>query len=240
MKEGIDPYFKERLERSKEHRVLTSIDLSEFQKREAESNKELPSPFLEGTIDEFGWSQKAVDNIIDALDNGHIRINRLDGERIRIEFAPLAHFPEQLGQVSELEAVKKNLVGESGVYGSQKEGELTYLQTTDFAVEGYMDDEQEGKRYGRVYVDAAVLSEDRAIYLDLESIHITDYEYGYSFCVYGGIPFRAIQKIDVIQARKLEKRAETEIDTSDWSDNPNEEAERQAQRLRTHLTSIGI
>ena len=234
MSEKIDPYFEHRLQTGKAHRVLRSIEVRSPE-LETESNKELLNPVVEGSIEEFGWSEKSVENIIDALENGKIKIVFLEGDHIRIEFCPIEQMPEQLGHVSELGTIKKNL--EAGqIFGSAEPDQYTYLQTADFAVEGYMDDESEGKEYGRVYVDSSKLSNKRNIYLDPESLHITDYEYGFSFCVRGGVPVEAISRIDVIRAIKL-PHAERNIyiNTEDSPDSPEQHMTQQVERLKEYL-----
>lgn len=99
-----------------------------------------------------------------------------------------------------------------------------------------MDDESEGKEYGRVYIDSSKLSNKRNVYLDPESLHITDYEYDFSFCVKGGVPIEAISRIEVIRARKL-PQAERSVSTNtdDWPDNPEEHMAQQAKRLKEYL-----
>ncbi len=231
----MDPYFEQRLQTGRNHKVLGSIEINTLPESKIESNKELPNPVIEGSIEEFGWSEKSVENIIDALENEKIKVVFLRDDCIRIELCPIKQIPEQLGRVSELDKIKKNLkVGQ--IFGSAESGRYTYLQTVDFAVEGYMDDESEGKKYGRLYIDSLKLSNKRNVYLDPESLHITDYEYGFSFCVIGGIPIEAISKIDVIQARKL-SQAEGSVSTNigEWSDDPEQHMIQQAKRLKEYL-----
>lgn len=236
MSEMRDPYFEERLQRGRQHRVLRTIEIPRDSDLEVESNKWLSNPALEGTIEDFGWSKKSVENIIDALESGKIKIVFLERGQMRIEFLPIhvGVLPTQLGHVSELDVITRNL--KSGfVFGTSQPDKFTFLQTTDFAVEGYMDDEAEGKEYGRVYVDSGALSETRNIYLDPESLHVTDYEYGFSYCVKGGIPFSALIKIDVIKAKKLSVERHAEVDESDWLKDPEAEMKKQATRLRDYL-----
>lgn len=236
MNERMDPYFEQRLQIAKNHQVLESLKIEKSGSK-TESNKELPHPTLQGSIEEFGWSEKSVENIIDALEKNFIKINFVDDENIRIEFCPIKQIPEQLGHISELDTIKNNLKG-AQVFGSPQSDEYTYLQTIDFSVEGCIDDESEGRRYGRVYLDSAKLSDKRNIYLDPESLHITDYEYGYSFCVMGGVPLEAISGIDVIRAKKLPRAKSNEsIDTNDWPDDPKKQMLQQAERLKKYLKS---
>lgn len=235
MGEKLDPYFEGRLQKAQNHRVIETIAMS-GEALEVEPNKELPSPVIEGTIEEFGWCEKAVKNIIDALESGRISIEQVDAERVRISFLPIEQLPEQLGHVSEINVIKTNLKSNK-VFGSGSPDDLTYLQTTDFAVEGYLDDEKDGKRYGRIYVDARKLNTKRNVYLDPESLHVTEYEYGSSFCVKGGIPLEAITRIDIIQARKLTADEINGGDTEHWIDDPESYMDQQAQRLREYLNS---
>ena len=233
MTEKIDPYFEERLQQGRNHRIVKTIEINVASLPEVEANKELPPPALEGAIEDFGWSEKSVDNIIDALETGKIKIKFLESNRIRIEFCFLEKLPAQLGHVSELEIIKQNLK-DGAIFGSPQSDQFTYLQTTDFAVEGYMDDESEGKEYGRVYVDSQKLSGKRNVYIDPECLHITDYEYGFSYCVKGGVPAEAIIRIEVIKAKKL-PRKQVDIDMSDWPDDVDLEMKKQAERLKEHL-----
>jgi len=233
MSEKIDPYFGQRLETGRGHQVLRSIEIDNGPAPEVEPNKELANPTLEGAIEEFGWSEKSVDNIIDALENGKIKIEFLESGRMRIELCPIKELPEQLGHVSELDTIKQNL--KPGViFGSSQPDQFTYLQTVDFAVEGYIDDESDGKEYGRVYVDSPKLSSKRNVYLDPESLHITDYEYGYSYCVKGGVPFESIAKIDIIKAKKLEREVR-DIETGNWPEDVEQHTKDQVERLRGYL-----
>jgi hypothetical protein len=234
MVEKIDPFLEHRLALGRNHRVLRSIDIQQNPEAQVEANKELPNPTLEGTIEEFGWSEKSVANIIDAIDTGKIKVEFLDGDQIRLELLPLTTLPEELGHVSELEVVKSNLVN-GVIFGSQEKDTFTYLQTTDFAVEGYMDDEEHGKQYGRVYVDSAALLEKRNVYLDPESLHITDYEYGYAFCVKGGVPFNAIKRVEVIMAKKLPTPALP--DDSNWIEDVDAYVAQQTAKLKEYLTT---
>lgn len=235
MSEKLDPYFEERLQKAKNHRVIQTIEV-QGEAQEVESNKELPSPAIEGTIEEFGWCEKAVKNIIDALESEKISIEQVGAERVRIIFLPITQLPEQLGHVSEMDVINTNLKN-NNVFGSGSPDDLTYLQTTDFAVEGYLDDEKDGKRYGRIYVDAQKLDTKRNIYLDPESLHVTEYEYGSSFCVKGGIPLGAITRIDIIQARKLTRDEMNVGDTEHWVADPESYVDEQANRLREYLNA---
>ena len=101
-----------------------------------------------------------------------------------------------------------------------------------------MDDEREGKEYGRVYVNSLQLNQKRNVYIDPESLHVTDYEYGYSYCVKGGVPLEAIARVEVIRAKKLPPSV-VNSDTSDWSDDATQAEQRMAQqtaRLHAYLT----
>ena len=239
--EKIDPYFSERLASAKAHRVVGQIERPAYNRPEAESNREIPHPVIEGAIDEVGWIKEAVDNIIDADQKGWIKIERLKGDRVRIEFMPIETPPSELGQVAEVDAIKKNISRRGAVYGAEGSDQLTYLQTVDFAVEGYMDDEREGQRYGRLFIDIETLRQKRNVYLDPESLHITDYEYGYSFCVQGGIPWEAIQRVDIIQARKIARNS-ARIDTGDWpasKEAAESEMNLQTDRLKKYLAARG-
>jgi len=200
----------------------------------------LPSPSLEDSIENIGWSERAVNNVIDVLDRGWIKVFFLDTDKLRIEFCPIVDLPKQLGHVSELKKIAQNLTGRE-IFGSKQPGVLTFLQTVDFAVEGHIDDETEGKEYGRVYVASGELMKKRNIYLDPESLYITDYEYGYSFCVKGGIPIAAIEKIEVIKAKRLDQEGTWDFD-DDYLE--KEDVERsmkeQAVRLRKLLEARSV
>ena len=235
MNEKIDPYFAGRLEQASRHRVIKSIKVENASQQETEPNKELPHPVVEGEIEEFGWSERSVENIIKAIEDRKIKVERIDQNHIRIEFLPLNELPEQLGHVSELSVIQNNLK-RGMVFGSSDPDQFTYLQTTDFAVEGYIDDESEGRNYGRIYADSLKLAKKRNVYIDPESLHVTDYEYGHSFCVQGGLPLEAITRIDVIKARKIppeEKRSQ--FDASGNPDDMESYVDKQAARLREYL-----
>ncbi len=236
MAERLDPYFEERLEKARQHRVLRSIEITNQSGLEVASNKELPHPIIEGKIEDFGWNEKSVENIIDAIETGKIAFQFLESGHLRIEFLPLKVLPLQLGHLAELDVIQRNLKNDK-IFGPDERDQLTYLQTVDFAVEGYLDDENDGTEYGRVYVATNKLLQKRNIYLDPESLHITDYEYGFSFCVKGGVPREAITRIDVIRANKLARKRES-IDTSDWPDDAEsarKQMQDQAERLQTYL-----
>lgn len=239
MPEKIDPYFAGRLEQGKAHRVIREIDIANL-KQETEPNKTLSHPSIEGDISDFGWSEKSVDNIIDAARKGYIAIEQIGEDKIKINFLPLKNRPQFLGQVSELTALRQNLLRGGAIYGDISEDKFTYMQTVDFAVEGYMDDEEQGKKYARIFVNTNVLADYRNIYLDPESLHVTDYEYGYSFCVLGGIPFKAIDKIQIIKARKLPYKPMRE-EEGEWPTN-QKEAEaivaKQEGRFREFLKTL--
>lgn len=184
MFEGVDPYFEHRIEVAKGHKVLRTIEI-QFDSREVEPNKEIPNLFLEGTVESLAWSERVVENIIDAFEKGWIDIHYSGEDDVKIEFLPIPAdtLPEEFGHISEIENITKNL--KKDIFGSEDSDELTYLQTTKFAVEGYIDDETNGKVYGRVFINPLKLLEKRNVYLDPESIELTDYEYGHSFCVRG-------------------------------------------------------
>ncbi len=233
-----DPYFRHRLEQGKAHCVLSRIDITEAKKLEAESNKEkTKNPTIEGDLAEFAWSERAVNNIIDADAKGYIKIEAIGDGRVKIEFLPLKNLPEQLGHVTELTNFKRNLKKGRAVFGSAENSDFTYLQTTDFAVEGYMDDEKHGKEYARVFIATDSLRKKRNVYLDPESINVTDYEYPYSFCVFGGIPFSAFDRVEVIRAKAIPYRGFEENDYS--GPTSEEEWKRQMkkyeERLRRYL-----
>ena len=110
------------------------------------------------------------------------------------------------------------------------------MQTVDFAVEGYMDDETNGKEYGRIFIDSANLVDKRNVYLDPESLNITDYEYGFSYCVFGGVPLSAISKVDVIKARSLPATdINASVSTGEWPDDPAQHIAKQVKRLSDYL-----
>ena len=238
MSEKIDPFFRHRLEQGKAHRVLESVDLS-LKSKEAEENRELPNPKIEGSLEDFGWREKSVDNFIDALANGFIDVSWVDekAETISVEFLPIESLPEQLGHVTELEAVQENMRKENGLFGPEVPDRFTYLQTVDFAVEGYMADEENGKKYARIYVNSKKLQEKRNVYLDPESLNATDYEYGYGFAVKGGVPVSALDRIDIIKARKIEIKPER-ADSDDeriTPDNIDAYIKKQVERLKKHI-----
>lgn len=233
--EKIDPYFKHRKEQAKAHKAISNIDISEYKKREAKENKNLANPVIIGDIEEFGWSQKAVDNIIDAYEKGFIKIEKLTEEKIRIEFLPILNLPKELGHVCERQALIKNLKSQKDVFGDSDNQNFTYLQTTDFAVEGYMDDEQEGTEYARVFINTDELQKKRNIYLDPESLHITDYEYGHAFCVFGGVPYNSLDHVEIIKAKKIAFQFQ---ENEEWIEDPKKEMNMQAERLRIYLKNI--
>ena len=238
MSEITDPYFAGRLEQAKAHRVLEVIKIPEHQLREAEPNKELSNPTIEGHIDDFGWSEKAVDNLINAAEKGHLHIVSFEKDQLIVELLPIPvkDLPAELGQVCEMPVLDKNLAGsERLVFGSDEERDLTYLQTTDFAVEGFMDDEAEGHKYARIFVDTAALDEQRNIYLDPESINITDYEYGHAFCVFSGLPFKSINRIEIIRAKKIRFDGFGDFPSIDDDFDIEAETDKQTQRLRDFL-----
>lgn len=234
MTEKLDPYFCHRLEQGKAHKKIQEIKFVGGGV-EVPANKELPNPFLEGAIEDLGWSERAVDNIIDAMEKGYIQISKMEGETLRIEFLPIEKLPKELGQVSELDVVRKNLKSRSNIFGDQAIDKLTYLQTVDFAVEGYMSDEEHGKEYGRIFVATDALLRKRNVYIDPESLHITDYEYGYAFCVWGGLPVNAIDRIEVIRAVEIDFKSSS--GEANWIDDPEDEMAKQASRLRNYLTN---
>lgn len=229
--ENIDLYFQDRLERAKQHRVLTRIEKEALPQEKVESNKELPNPTIDGLIEDLGWSQKAVDNLIDAATKGLIKITRVGDDEVCIELLPIVVLPTELGHVTEMITLQNNIKGKQPVFGSAAQDVFTYLQTTDFAVEGYMDDETHGKKYARVYLNSTALQETRNVYLDPESLAETDYEYGHAFCVYGGVPFSAISRVDIIQA----KEKPFKLSGSDWPDYKEGEVEREMARQAARL-----
>lgn len=232
--EKLDPYFEERLERAKQHRVIARLDIESSQ-QEVEPNLELPNPTIDGTIEEFSWSEKAVDNLIDAATKGYIKIEKIDENEICIEFLPVKELPEKLGHVCEKKIVHQNITSKSLIFGQPSNEAFTYLQTVDFAVEGYIDDETHGKEYARLFVDTTKLKQYRNVYLDPESLNVTDYEYGFSFCVYGGVPFKAIEYVEIIQAKQMPYKPFSEIDEAEYD--AEREMERQASRLRDFIDS---
>jgi len=106
MSEKTDSYFEQRLQKVKNNKVLGSIEINPLPESKIESNKELPNPVLEGSIEEFGWSEKSVENKIDALESEKIKVVFLEDDRISIELCPIKQIPEQLGHVSELDIIK--------------------------------------------------------------------------------------------------------------------------------------
>jgi hypothetical protein len=234
---GHDPYFNDRLDQATKHRVLRRFEFGAAKVETVESNKQLAHPYIEGTPESLGWSKRSVDNIMNAYERGWIDV-QVEGENIRIELLPIESLPEQLGQVTEWSRVQENIASQDGVFGDQSDQTMTYLQTVDFAVEGYMDDEREGKRYGRVYVDSSRLKEKRNVYLDPESLAETDYEYGFAFVVYGGIPKNAIDHIDLIQAKKVRFEIDTDDDNWPSQQEVEQEMERQIDRLKTFIQSV--
>ncbi|PIT88229.1 MAG: hypothetical protein COU29_03105 [Candidatus Magasanikbacteria bacterium CG10_big_fil_rev_8_21_14_0_10_36_32] len=220
---------------AKNHHVLRTIEVR-ASLPECESNKNLPNPSIEGSIEEFAWSETSVENIINAFDNEYIKIEFFNDDTMRIEFLPVNNLPKELGHVTELEIFLKNLKNNK-IFGSADDDKLTYLQTVDFAVEGYMDDEREGKEYGRIYIDSGKLAAQRNVYLDPESLHITDYEYGLSYCVKGGMPMNVISRIEVIKAKKFNDSLNSK--SSDYLINDKKTAEQhmsaQSERLKKYL-----
>ncbi len=229
--ERFDPYFENRMARAKEHAVIARIEKTLLPRKEAQPNKELSNPTIEGMADDFHWSAKAVDNFIDAATKGFIKIVQREENRIQIEFLPIQTLPDELGHITELKTLQKNMAAQWPVFGSSESNIFTYLQTVDFAVEGYMDDETNGKEYARMYIDAPELQKLRNVYLDPESISVTDYEYGFAFAVYGGIPFSSIKQVDVIRAKYTPYKL-----TDQWQ---NEDPDEQVNRFREFLDSYG-
>ena len=238
MPDNLDPYFASRLEQAQAHRVVARIGIESLPQQQVESNKELRNPIQEGTIGEYGWSAKSVDNIIDAASKGYIKITQKGENNIAIEFLPIALLPKELGHVAEQASLDRNRKAGQVVFGSLKSNEFTYLQTTDFAVEGNMDDEHEGKRYVRLYIDSQKLQSVRNVYLDPESLAITDYEYGHAFCVYGGVPFNAINRIDVIQAQKIAYSFSDFEGEDSTVEDIEKEIDRQIARLRDFVEKL--
>jgi len=241
MGETIDPYFADRLENAKKHKVLGAFEIPERKMKEVEPNKELTNPTIEGDLEDFGWSEKSVDNLIDAAEKGHIRIVSFEEDDLVVELMPIPakDLPAELGHVCELPVVQKNVyTDDKSVFGPAEERDLTYLQTTAFAVEGYMDDEQEGKNYARVFVDTEKLDTSRNIYLDPESLNVTDYEYGHAFSVFGGIPYIAISRVDVIKAKRFSPVDFADMSGSDFPGVEEVEAEykKQVARLKEYLS----
>lgn len=235
MEKSPNPYFSGRREKAKNHRVMRTIGIDSpcFEVR---PNKELANPAIEGSIREIGWSERAVSNIIDASQRGLIKIRSIGQDRMAIELLPLAELPESLGHVSELESIKRNLARQDGIFGSERQDKYSYLQTVDFAVEGYLDDETDGKLYGRVYVKTERLKTKRNIYLDPESLYETDHEYGFAFCVIGGIPLEAISRIEVIQAKRLEPvERVSDLDDSEWTGDAEKHMKECEERLRKYV-----
>jgi hypothetical protein len=101
------------------------------------------------------------------------------------------------------------LASEDGVYGNEEVGKFTYLQTTEFKVEGYFDNDfsidLEGKPvdFIRIYLDTQELGKMRKVFIDPESLDATPEDYGKSFVIRGGIPRQALRRIEVV--KKLEK-----------------------------------
>lgn len=230
-----DPFIANRREQVSNHRSLGSVDISN-NKQEVVALKNLENPQLVGHIEDFGWSEKSVDNIIEAVKRGWISIEELPDDQIKIEFLPITDLDQQLGHITELAVLKKNLERTDGIYGDPDSKKLAYLQTTEFLVEGYIDDSSEGERYARLYVDVNALLRYRDLYLDPESIHITDYEFGRAFAVYGGIPFIVIGKAEIMQARKVPYTVAGEGE--DFTEDADEYMRRQTERLREFIGSL--
>ena len=196
-----DFYFRDRVEVAKFHRVIKTIQGSELYPQETESKLHLPDPTLQEKVEVFSYNPRSLANVIDAIENGFIRADLdLNTDMVSIEFLPLSHLPSFLGHITEMENFKRNIHASRQIFGDEDEQKFTYLQTTEFAVEGYMDDQKEGKEYPRIFIDTAKLQSLRKIYLDPESLNVTEYEYLKSFAINGGLPMSTIDHVDIVRA----------------------------------------
>ncbi|MFH1405108.1 MAG: hypothetical protein ABIH21_03365 [Patescibacteria group bacterium] len=235
MPEGKDPYLVHREKQAKAHKVLRTIEFK-GDAPDVEPNKDRPNPVEHVTLEEVAWSPESTQNIIDAIKRGWVSVEIDYQDNLTVEFLPIDDLPAELGQVTEKPVFKKNLVESTGLYGDSDNEKFTYLQTTEFAVEGYMDDESHGQEYARLYVDTDKLKSKRNVYLDPECIWVTDYEYPKAFIVKGGIPIQAIERADVIRANPIPFKMS---DDEGWEEKTEEQTEQEmaghARRLKEFL-----
>lgn len=200
--EKYDP-FKERTELAKGHKVLKTIDL-----RMPESGKEKApelqaSIVVEESLESVAYSQTAVENFVNSVKRGYILPElRPDGE-LDILLLEVRELPKELAHVTTRPNFARNV--DKPIWGVIDPDQFTYLQTTDFGVEGYFGNDYWVSITGkpaelvRVYIDAEKLKKLRGIYLDPESLSATEEEFGHAFVVVGGIPREAIVKAEVVE-----------------------------------------
>lgn len=147
----------------------------------------------------------AVDNLIKAWEKGYIKVIVPDDstEILDIELQPITDLPDVLGHLTDPETFKANK--DSGIWGNPDPDEFTFVQTSDFSVEAFQENERtislggKPKQFYRLYIDTDKVQQFRDVYLDMESIDVTPDDFGKSFVVPGGIPGSAIQKAELIE-----------------------------------------
>ena len=132
-----------------------------------------------------------------------IRIARRDDDELLVTLAPIVDPPEMLAHITTVDQFTWN--HDRTVWGSPALPALTYLQTTDFVVEGYFANDfvvalsGRPEQFVRLDIDTAALRTYRHLYVDPETLADTPEEFGHSFAVHGGIPWRTITGAAVIE-----------------------------------------
>ena len=190
-------------------RVLERIDLTSKSPQEAPEAIKAASPTTSVIKEELLWISGALDNLQAAKERGFLTVKKaLDtNELLDIELQPLQNLPPTLGHLTDTASFARNST--QPIWGIQIQNnpilEQTYLQTTDFTVEAFQNNDYSislggiPEKFYRVYVDTATLLKSRNIFLDMESIDVTPEDFGKSFIVPGGIPKEAIIRAELIE-----------------------------------------
>jgi len=236
--EGYNP-FKERAEFAKGHKILNAWDL-----RRPESAKEKPpelkaSIVVAENIEAFVYSEAAVNNLIAAVERGYVMAELKEDGGLDILLMEIQQLPNELGHVAEPANFHRNI--DNPVWGTIEADQFTYLQTTDFGVEGYFGGDAWASITGepaqliRVYIDAEKLKKMRGVYLDPESLNVTEEEFGHSFVVIGGIPRATIIRAEAVEIPVRPRENFIPKEGIDWVGSSQESTEQDLENRKKRL-----
>lgn len=217
-RELSDGFLAHRMEHAKHARPLRELKVPAIPSHTVESNREtisFPKEVLE--IHGLTYTENAYKNFLHAIESGYIEVRLTEEENVEITYLPVTD--ERLftlGHLCSLESWQAFQQKPDVLFGPQDSHAMTYLQTTDFVVEPNFDDQGQWGRSEtvRVYIDGRDLLKKRDVFLDPESLSATEYEYGYAFVVYGGIPAEAIAFAEVVGHVELED--DHVADSGEW------------------------
>lgn len=221
-------FFERKSFEAKSHEVLREINLElpEIEVGGIESERSLTPVYLESLFG-FSYDPEATSNLIDAIENKHVRAKfEKKSDLFKIELLPVKNLPDELVHITAERVFARN--ENSDIWGNSDKDSFTYLQTTRYGVEPniFSSEDLVGaigeyygerfKRYVRVYIDTRRLLKLRDVYIDPESLNMTEEEFGHSFAVLGGMPREAIVRAEVMKISVRKPAFEFDNSEAPW------------------------